>query len=302
MGTSSFLTEQQDLQAITGDAGTTSLTIIKRKLNDALHIFCEANDWPWLKYRGTLSLIATYSTGTITLVDDTTDYVTTTGTWSTGWSPVRIRTQAGEDYLITWNSGNSRWELDHDIVQAESGVTYTLYKDTYALPARVRAFTLGWGTPQTEYPIGFVTENEMQVLRAMFLPGTPVQKIALVEPDTTNYISQVMVWPVPSAAQGIQYRGFREVADLSADGDTYPFPTHALSVFRRLARSLLFEYRGNYERAQMERNAYELDLGRLVNRADPTAEAQAGIRLDDQWFRRKPLYDDGWYTDGNSIY
>lgn len=288
------MTERQALQRVLGDGGTTAATQINQTLNDAYRALCEAYDWPWLKVRATVSLIAAYSTGTVTIVDDTTDYMTTTGTWSTSWSPVRVRTAGGHDYLLTYNAGNSRWEMDRNLEQAESGVAYTLYKDTYALAARLRSIILGWGTTQTDYPLDLVTADELQAMYPVLAPSTPVRYGALVEPDTTNLVSQLMVRPIPSSAQTIHYRGFKQVADLSADGDVLQFPASVLSLYRRLARSMAFEYRGNLERATDERAKYELELQRHIKAQDPTAHVQDEIRLDEHHFLPRGMLGGGY--------
>jgi len=300
MGVSTFLTEQTALQRYTGDTSTTTLAVFKQALNDSMHELCEANDWEWLRVRGSFDTVAAYTTGLITIVDSTTDYVTTTGTWSTGWSPMRLRTAGGFDYLVTYNSGNSRWELDRDYGSLEVGVTYTLYKDTYALPVRMRSLYLGWGTSQTDFPLRNTAENTMLSMRVPFSPSTPVRRICMVEPDTTNYSPQAQVDPIPSVVETVFYRGFKRPLDLSADADTFPFPGSSaasgpvLAVFRQLARSKAFEYRGMVERADNERSKYEAALGRLVNRDDPSANAQMAVRLDEQHFRTRVGADDGF--------
>ena len=296
MGTSTFATEYAALQRITGDSSATSLVAFKQALNDANKIVNEVFDWPWLRVRSAVNLIAAYSTGTITVTAAATTLTSSGATWSSTWSPVRIRTAAGHEYEATESGGT--WTLSSAAVATETAVTYTLYKDTYALLARLRSLTIGWGTTQTAYPLELVDQNEMQVLRTTFTTSTPVEKCALVEPDSTNLVSQLMVWPVPSAVQVVHYRGIRETADLSADGDVFQFPGHVLPVYRRLARALTWEYRGALQRGAQERRLYEIDMARLVAAADDTAHAQDSVRLDEHHFRPQTQTEDGiGYSD-----
>lgn len=303
MASSTFLIEQTAAQRITGDASAAFLVAIKQALNDANMILNEAYDWPWMEVRQATNLRAAYTTGLITLVNDTTDYVTTTGTWSTGWSPMRLRTAAGHDYLVTYNAGNSRWELDRDLVEAEAGVAYTLYQDTYPLLARLRSLYMGWSTEVTEYPCSLITPQEMQVYRSgPLFTSTPVSYLALVEVDTTNLAPQIMVFPIPSAVGTVHYRGYREVAALTADADTFAFPLHVLPVYRRLVRAMVLELKGQLDRSMQERGQYELDLQRLISKSAPAAGAQDAIRLGESHFHPKPPvsgsfgYDDGGYN------
>ena len=287
MGSSTLLIEVTALQRITGDSSAATLVALKQALNDANKILNESYDWPWLEVRSATNLVPAYSTGTITLTAGATSLTSSGATWSAAWSPVRIRSAAGHDYLASESAGT--WTIERNAVVTETGVTYVLYKDTYALLARLRALYMGWGTVTTGYPADMISEAEMQVMRSgPFFASTPVTKIALVEPDSTNLVSQMMVFPVPSTDASVHWRGYREVADLTEDGDTFQFPGHVLPVFRRLARSLAFEAKGSLDRAADERNKYEVDLARLRDRADNTASAQDAVILAPSHFKPKP--------------
>ena len=297
MGASTLLVESTALQRITGDASAAFLVAIKQTLNDANKILNESYDWPWMEVRSVFNTIAAYATGTITVTAGATTLTSSGATWLAAWSPCRIRTAAGHDYGISESAGT--WTLDAAAVQTETAVAYTLYKDTYALPARLRSLYMGWATEITEYPVGLVTPQEVQVLRSgPFFTSTPISKIALVEPDTTNLASQAMVFPIPSVANPVHYRGFKEVADLTEDGDIFQFPVHVLPVFRRLARAMALELKGAMDRSNNERAQYELDLQRLISKSAPSAGAQDSVRLDEQWFHPKPpVYGSFGYDD-----
>ena len=293
MGTSTFLTERQALQRILSDAGTTGVTQINQTLNDAYRALCEAYDWPWLKVRSTVSLIAAYSTGTITLVDDTTDYVTTTGTWSTSWSPMRIRTAGGNDYKLTYNAGNTRWEMDRDLVEAESAVSYTLYKDRYDLAARLRSLYMAWESAAPGYPPQFVDPVEMAALKSPgIVKGSPIQALCFVDADSTNIVSGIEVYPVPNDAHTLHYKGYRQVADLSNDADVFLFKEGVLSTFRARADFYAYSFRGNDKAADRADLEYEKKLARAIGRSDPSAGAGDKVILDPRWFTPMGYADD----------
>lgn len=285
-GTSTFLIEYTRLQKLSGDASAGTLVYHKQAIVDAYSELCEANDWPWLHYTGLFNTVAAYTTGTVTIVDDTTDYATTTGSWTTTWSPMRLRTAAGHDYLLTYNSGNSRWELDRNAASFESGVTYTLYKDTYALAARLRSCYYAHPEKSPDGNVSIVSNPEMGVLKTgtTMLIRDPITHMAFVDPDTTNYVSQVEVWPIPSTVYTVRYKGYRQVTAPSDDAHTFIFPQPLLPVFRALAEAHMWSWRGRADLEQAARAKYDTGLARAVNRAAPDADAGASVRLDERYF------------------
>lgn len=292
-GTSTFSTEYTRLQKYVGDASSATLVYLKQHVNDAYRTLCEAYDWPWLHYEGAVNLVGDYSTGTITIVDDTTDYVTTTGSWTTSWSPVRIKTAAEHIYTLTYNTGNTRWEMDRDLVEAESGVAYTLYKDRYTLAARLRSLYLAYTSVNPDFPLEIVTPMQMAALKAGgIVASDPARYLTFVDADSTNIVSQIEVYPVPDSAHTIHYKGFRQVADLSNDADVFLFPGSLLGVFRHLALSYAFDWRGNLDRAATEYQKYEIELAKAMDRADPSAGAGAQVILDPHYFHPRGYADE----------
>lgn len=292
-GTSTFLIEYTRLQKYLGDSSSATAVYIKQHVNDAYRTLCEASDWPWLHYEGTVAMRAAYTTGTVTLVDDTTDYVTTTGTWATGWSPMRLRTAAGHDYKLTYNTGNSRWELDRNLVTAESGVAYTLYQDRYDLAARLRSMYLGWTSKNPDYPVQFVTPTQMAVVKTGGIAAaSPVTAVCFGDADSTNIVSSIEVYPIPDAVHTLHYKGYRQVADLSADADVFLFPGALLGVFRHLALSYAYDWRGNGERSGQEYQRYEIELAKAIERSNPSAGMGDMVELDPHWFAPRDYADE----------
>lgn len=291
-GTSTFSTEYTRIAKFIGDSSAGTLVYIKQAINDAYRTLAEAEDWPWLHYEGAVNMVATYSTGTVTIVDSTTDYMTTTGTWSTSWSPVRVKTAAGHVYTLTYNTGNSRWEMDRDLVEAESAVTYTLYKDRYALAARLRSLYLANTSINPDFPVEIVKPVQMAVLKSGGLyTANPVRALCFVDADT-SVVSQVEIYPIPDTAHSLHYRGYRQVADLSGDSDVFLFPGSLLSVFRHLALSYAFDWRGNTERSLLENKKYEEELAKAIERMHPDAGAGSRMVLDPHYFAPRNYRDD----------
>ena len=294
-GVSTFVIEFTRLGKRIGwnSGDTATLVYLKQWVNDAYRDVCEAHDWPWLHYEGTVELRAAYDTGTATIVNDTTDYVTTTGTWSTSWSPMRIRTAGGNDYKLTYNAGNTRWEMDRDLVEAESAVSYTLYKDRYDLAARLRSLYMAWESAAPGYPPQFVDPVEMAALKSPgIVKGSPIQALCFVDADSTNIVSAAEVYPVPNDAHTLHYKGFRQVADLSADADVFLFPGGLLSTFRARADFYAYSFRGNDKAADRADLEYEKKLARAIGRSDPSAGAGDKVILDPRWFTPMGYADD----------
>lgn len=288
-GTSTFLIEKTRLQKYVGDSSSATATYLAQHINDAYRTVCEAADWPWLHYSGAVNMLAAYSTGTVTLTAGATS-LTTTGTWTTTWSPVRIRTAAGHDYLATY--GGSAWTIDRAAVEGESAVSYTLYKDVYPLAARLRSMYLAYPTIAPDYPCKIVSPTEMSVFKSAGLTtSTPVQALCYGDADSDT-VTQIEVYPAPSAVHSLHYKGYRQVADLSADVDVFLFPGALLGVFRHLALSYAFDWRGNSERSTKEYEKYEIELAKAINRADPSAGAGDQFILDPRVFSPRNFRDE----------
>jgi hypothetical protein len=289
-GTSTLLIEKTRLQKYIGDASSATGTYLVQHINDAYRTVCEAADWPWLHYTGAVNLIAAYTTGTITLTAGATS-LTTTGTWATSWSPVRIRSAAGHDYLATY--GGSAWTIDRVAVEGESAVTYTLYKDRYPLATNLRSMYLCYPTIAPDYPCKIITPTEMSVYKSAGLTTyTPVQAVCFGDADTTSMFSNLEVYPVPAAVHSLHYKGYKQVADLSADVDVFLFPGALLGVFRHLALSYTFDWRGNTERSTQEYQRYEIELAKAINRSDPSAGAGDQFILDPRVFSPRNFRDE----------
>lgn len=212
-------------------------------------------------------------------------------TWLAAWSPVRIRTAAGHEYVATESGGT--WTLERNAVASESAVTYVLYKDRYALQARMRSIYEAWNTVNPDFPVEFVTPSQMAVLKSGGInPSNPVRAVCFTDPDSTNIVSQIEVYPIPDVAHSLHYKGFRQVADLSADADVFLFPPGALSTFRARADYYAYSWRGNTKLADASDEEYETKLARLIERTDPSAGKQGQVELDPHWYSPKGWMDE----------
>ena len=290
-GTSTFLIENTRLQKRLGDASTATLVYIKQFVNDAYRDVVEAYDWPWVHYESAVNLIAKYNTGTITTTAGATTLTSSGATWLAAWSPARIRTAGGHEYVITESGGT--WTLDRNALATETAVAYTLFKDRYTLAARLRSLYLAWTTVTDAYPVEIVTPSQMAVLKAGGIAASnPVRAICFVDADSTNIVSQVEVWPIPDTAHSLHYKGYRQVADLSADADVFLFPPGLLSTFRARADFYAYGFRGNTKLADEAEEEYERKLSRAIGRSDPDAGAGDAIILEPHWYAPRGYADD----------
>lgn len=297
-GTSTFLIEYTRLQKRIGDASTATLVYLKQFLNDAYHDVAESYDWPWLHYEDAINLIAAYTTGTITVTGGATTLTSSGATWLAAWSPVRIRTAAGHEYTASESGGT--WTIDRNANETETAVAYTLYKDRYTMAARMRSVYEGYTTYGAAYPVDIITPIQMAVLKAAGIAASnPVRKICFWDPDSTNIVSKVEVYPIPDKAHTLHTKGFRQVADLSADADVYLFPPGILSLFRARADFYAYGWRGNTKMSDEADLEYEKKLARAIGRSDPSAGAGDRMELDPHWFSpgrfrdergRRPFY------------
>lgn len=282
-GTSTLLIERTRLQKRIGDASSATQTYIDQWVNQAYHDVAEAHDWGWLHHENAINLIAKYNTGTITVTAGATTLTSSGATWLAAWSPARIRTAGGHEYVITESGGT--WTLDRNALETETAVAYTLFKDRYTLAARLRSLYLAWTTVSDGYPVEIVTPAQMAVLKAGGVnPSNPVRAICFVDADSTNIVSQVEVYPVPASVHSLHYKGYRQVADLSVDADVFLFPPGVLSTFRARADFYAYGWRGNTKLADQAEGEYERKLARAIQISAPDADAGDAVILEPHWY------------------
>lgn len=92
--------------------------------------------WPWTLREGLLQLNASYSVGTVSILDGTSSLVGLGTTWDTSWLYKRVSFGSNTDYKVASFGTATTATLAQTINTGSdwSDAGYTIYQDTYALP------------------------------------------------------------------------------------------------------------------------------------------------------------------------
>jgi hypothetical protein len=163
------------------------------------------HEWTYLYRQRLIQTVASYSTGTVEF-----DYTgganermltLTTGTWPS-WATYGRVIIDGTHYEVEDRKSDSiitLSETSNPGADVASGTTYTLYRNSYPLPANFRRFVALWDVAQ--YPIHFVDQRQQHTsLQGFFdTPGTPCHATYR---NTGKYLggTELLFGPPPSTA------------------------------------------------------------------------------------------------------
>lgn len=280
MGTSTFATETARVQALINDSSSDTLTEIQAFATEAYDEVVAAHDWKWLWLESALNLQATYATGTIAWSGTT---LTGSGTTWTSLTATDLEGQVGSEVFgITTITDNVTIVTSRSApVAVAAGTAYSIFRRDYALAARMR------GTPVFQVsgsdgllPLKIVKAEEMALkAQTPLVSGTP-QCVTFVGFDSSGN-QKIRVWPVPVAAAGLYYKGYRQTADITGS-TAFDFPKEVLSAFRWLLRSKVWHWRRNTKQELIAAQNYELTLARAIAVDAPDDGRGDEIALDPQ--------------------
>lgn len=160
------------------------------------------HQWSFLRPVGSVTLVAAYSTGTVTIV---AGVVTLSGgTWPSDAADRRLLV-AGIDYEVSTRDSDTQLTLSDTTAAAAAGTTYNLHQDDYPLPDDFSIF-IGEGTftpaDNAWVRVQLVDENKIRVLRQFRgYQGYGVNQpwMCAVQPQestgATGGRSNIMFWP-----------------------------------------------------------------------------------------------------------
>ena len=218
--------------------GTQADTEIKSIVNNALDMIAQEYEWPYfLTDRGTLSLDAAYSTGTIALTNGSTTCTLTSGTWPS-WAASGKLKISGKTYFITSRTSDSVIVLSTAWKESSnSAASYVLFRDEYALASdlmRFGAITMGqtwcWGVAPVGLDELLARQNDWnRTDRAPECFAIAGNKIRL--------------WPAPSQDTLINYSYYKKPAALTTSTDEADWDAqHVLLLHRAIDYQTALKY------------------------------------------------------------
>lgn len=220
---------------------------IKSAINDALKRIAYKREWPWYLTTAKLTVVANYSTGTVTTVNGDATVTLATGTWPS-WVDALTSIKIGDQfYAVASRTSDAEIELAETwSVAAVAGGTYNIFKDQYTLASDLVRF--GRIYPGNGWVYGGEPTGYEAVLQAknMAMWGQKSPQLWAV------YKDRFACWPYTSELTAINYSYWRAPATLSSDTDASDWdPAHLELLHRAIDLELAALYgtitSGTYE-------------------------------------------------------
>jgi len=202
----------------------------------------EVHEWSFLKQAGTITTIASYTTGTVS--SSSTTVTLTTGTWPSWAATHGTLIVDNTEYTIASRTNDSIIVLDSAPSTPFSSDTFELEHDgNYDLPDDWN----GWACknltfqPQESYePVKFVSEGEIRRLRQFNDARQAPTRAAIRAKSSTGASGQrfeLMLYPIPDAEYLLD--GLYNVLLNKIDSSTYPYPLGGMAHAKTIEESCL---------------------------------------------------------------
>ena len=240
--------------------GTKADTIIKSVTNDALDMVSSERLWPHLLRRAMLSLHGPYSTGTITITNNSANVELSGGTWPSWAASGKLFVSNQIIDVYTRTDNDTLTMADVWGATTITAASYVLYQNEYDLPDDLWRFHKNlpgqrWGWGATPMSLADVMEAESAAVYS--------QRFADVFCVANG---SFICWPYPQSDEMLNYTYFARPARLTTDTDIADWDPVHLEVLKRamdyqLARQVGKSMAGD---AGTTMQAYKEALSRLT--------------------------------------
>jgi len=211
--------------------GTQADTEIKQAVNDALDMIAQERLWPRYKTHGELSLAGEYSTGTIAIVQASTNVTLTGGTWPTAAASFKLLID-GKVYRIASRTSGTVLVLTTAWADASiTGESYVLFRDEYTLPSdcmRMGRLLPGTGWAASPEPVGFE-----QILEFQNASATGQKYPSCWAIHGSGASDKILLYPYPSDPNHLAFWYYRKPAALTASVDEGDWDPQHINLLRR---------------------------------------------------------------------
>lgn len=278
------------LQADIGDSSNS--TYATQCLNDAQRRVARLRRWPELMVRAFVNTVATYSTGTVAVTENSTTVTLTGGTWPSDVASGSYRFALSESdpwYTVATRSSDSVILLSQAYVDATNASTnYVAYKAHISLASAVDRVEEMWVHKAGEAVPLINAETDETVSDFLHYPsgtGSPSHFLNIERDGSGNH--QVLLGPnAPDDVYRVEYVYRKKTTD-----GTYSLDESRWPLVLCLAKSLAYE-REHYDRSLEEMRRFEV---LLKKEWESESESETdGVRVGDSRVRFPGNHD--WHN------
>lgn len=250
-------------------SATNEAAVAKWMVNEAVQDVATVFPWSWLEKEWQVTTIASYSTGTVTVTNNSTAVTGSGTTWISNHVGGHIRVADGDHYYRISAVGSATTiTLDTAYVgTTASGATYEIYKDEYDLGTDV------WSVVSARYmdtPIQVVNEDAYHFDWLHPDPNAKANPTTMVMFGTTSPSTwRVKFYPIPTSAAQIYVKGYQLLSDMSANTDTaapMPVRLQQAAVYKAFLDALESGMGDNVALAARIKSKYESEIGIAIRR------------------------------------
>lgn len=204
-------------------------------------------DWPWLKTRYDIPLVAPYTTGTVSATIGSTTVTGVGTTWDVAWFNREILIGNGYDGLVIAQVTSPTTLTLAQAYSGASNVTgsaYSLYQQSYPMPANysvgrdIAMYCVNWRLGRLTKVDSYTLLDRIAMVPALAASQPTVYCNDGVDPWPTSPTYRQMrfrFWPRPSAVNRLRVEYYQVPVLLATDGDMSVMPQEFDDVLLLLA-------------------------------------------------------------------
>jgi hypothetical protein len=255
------------VQTETSSSGAAMTLLCQQKLDWIQDDICSRYDFSWLKDYGYINTVLVYTTGTVTVTQDSAT-VTGDTTVFTDAMVGRLLQVDGEDewYEISARTSNTEITLSSNYTGiSNSALSYSIYKTDYPLATDFKKMI--W-VKQVITPANMVSIPEApfnQFFPDIFERGVDEGPDAyvLTGTDSSGYYT-IRFTPVQTTRKQIYYCYTKQLATINSTGAISKIPTKWHEAFVFMLDVFVFNMIDIPAKAQIYNNLYEQTIARMI--------------------------------------
>lgn len=202
------------------------LELLTERINARYFEILNAHPWTQLHSASTLSVVASYETGTLAITTATTSVTLTDGTFPTNLSGGRLRVGTDSEWYVFTRTGATTGTLDRNYeADTVTVATFKLWQPIYSLPSdldildSITVPSQGWELDESSQE----AIDEADAARERY--GHPETWANYTRSSDATPLPRIELWPGPEDTEGLTVRYRTAGSRFAVTPGTTEFPT-----------------------------------------------------------------------------